>query len=351
MNAVYIHIPFCNNICSYCDFPKVFKSDAWINKYLDKLEMEIKESYKGEYIKSLYIGGGTPSALNINQLNRLFQIIELFNISDNCEITLEANSEDLSDDKLSFLKNKINRLSIGVQTFNHTLLKLMNRTVNINNLKNAFNYFENINIDLMYGFNEENEDILINDLTQVLKLKAPHISVYNLILEPNTILYINNYNYQNDDTNYEKIINNYLKDYVHYEISNYALKGYESKHNLTYWNNLEYYGFGMGASGYIDGIRYDNTRSINKYLNGNYRYITNVLNDKEIMQNEFILGFRKLHGINKCEFKNKYKKDIHEFDVINKLLKNNLLEEDDTNIFINPKYIYVSNEILINFIE
>ena len=351
MRTVYIHIPFCNTICTYCDFPKVFKNIEWIDKYLNKLKEEIKENYQGEKIDTLYIGGGTPSALTIKQLKKLFEIIKIFNINDNAEITLEANSEDLTEDKLIFLSDKINRLSIGVQTFDKKILKLMNRTVNISNIKKAFKYFNNINIDLMYGFNEENINILETDLKKILELKPSHISCYCLILEPNTILYIKGYKQNNDDILYEKLINKYLKDYNHYEISNYALKGYESKHNLTYWNNEEYYGFGMGASGYIKNKRYDNTHSINKYLKGDYKYITHYLDEKETMQNEFILGFRKLKGINKEKFKEKYQKDIHDIDIINTLLKQNLLKENKNNIYINPKYIYVSNEILIKFLS
>ena len=351
MKSVYIHIPFCHTICTYCDFPKVFRNDDWINKYLKKLKDEIKENYKGELIETLYIGGGTPSSLNIKQLIKLFEIIKIFNIKKDAEITLEANSEDLTEEKLLLLKGKINRLSIGVQTFNDRLLKIMNRTVNIPNIKNAFKYFKNINIDLMYGFNEENPRILKQDLIEILKLKPAHISTYNLILEPNTILYIKGYNLKNEDTTYEKIINKYLKDYSHYEISNYALKGYESKHNLMYWNNERYYGFGLGASGYINNERYDNTRSITKYLNGEYRYITHALDETETLQNEFILGFRKIHGISKANFKNKYQKDIKDIEIIQVLLKQNLLKENDTNIYINSKYIYVSNEILVKFLS
>ena len=116
MISVYIHIPFCTSICSYCDFCKLLKNNNWIDKYLDSLEKEIKSTYKNETVKTLYIGGGTPSSLNLNQLNKLFEIIKLFNITKDCEISFEANSEDLTKEKIDFLKNKINRLSIGVQT-------------------------------------------------------------------------------------------------------------------------------------------------------------------------------------------------------------------------------------------
>ena len=168
IKAVYIHIPFCENICSYCDFCKLHKNEKWINDYLEELQKEIKQNYKGEKIKTIYIGGGTPSILNIKQLEKLFQILKIINLDKNPEITFEANPEDLTKEKLEFLKNKINRLSIGIQTFNNKLLKLLDRKqVNIENIKLAKKYFKNINADLMYNFNEETKDILKNDIEKL----------------------------------------------------------------------------------------------------------------------------------------------------------------------------------------
>ena len=140
-------------------------------------------------------------------------------------------------------------------------------------------------------------------------------------------------------------------NYIKYELSNFAKKGYESKHNLVYWNNQNYYGFGLGASGYIKSIRYENTRSLNKYLKGNYLLEKQKLSLNEKIQNEFILGFRKIKGINKNDFFNKYKIDIKKIKQVNLLLNQNLLLENNTNIYINPKYLYTSNEILLNFID
>jgi len=354
IKAVYIHIPFCQNICSYCDFCKLHKNEKWINDYLDELKKEIKQNYKGEKIKTLYIGGGTPSCLNIKQLEKLFTILKIFKLEKNSEVTFEANPEDLTKEKLEFLKNKINRLSIGVQTFNQNLLKLLERKpVNIDNIKLAKKYFKNINIDLMYNFNEETIDILKEDINTILNLEIPHISTYSLILEPHTKLYINNYKIENEDTKNEEYINKILQDnsYNHYEVSNYAKKGYESNHNLTYWNNENYYGFGLGASGYIDNVRYENTKNITKYLKGNYKQETHILDENETIQNEFILGFRKINGINRNNFKEKYGFDVSEISIIKNLVKENKLILDKDNIFINPKYLYFSNEILINFID
>lgn len=353
--SIYIHIPFCSHICTYCDFPKVLKKNSWIKDYLVSLKREINSKYKGEIVDTIYIGGGTPSSLDICDLEELFDILKIFNLKEGAEISFEANSEDLSEEKLLFLKDKINRLSIGVQTFNEKFLKVLNRSVNMNNLKKAFKYFNNINLDLMYGFNSQSISDLINDLNEFLRFNPTHISTYSLIVEPNTKLYVDNYMRldEDDDRKMYDIIVKTLEchGYVRYEISNFSKKGFESKHNLTYWNNESYYGFGLGAFGYVDKIRYENTRSLTNYLNGNY-ILSKHINDKnEQIQNELILGFRKIDGINKNIFKEKYQMDLKNIDVINDLLIKGFIVENETNIFINPDYIYISNEILVNFID
>lgn len=353
--SVYIHIPFCTHICAYCDFPKIIKNKKWIKEYLKELKKEIKQNYKGEIIDTLYIGGGTPSSLDIEDLEELFNIIKIFNLKENAEITLEANSEDLNEKKLNFLKGKINRLSIGIETFNQDILKTLNRKINIDNVKKAFKYFNNINLDLMYGFKNQTLKYLEEDINKILKLNPTHISTYSLIIEPNTKLYIENYENIDEDIDrkmYEMIIEKLKQNnYQQYEISNFSKKGYESKHNLVYWNNDSYYGFGLGAGGYLDDKRYENTRSLTEYLKGNYKSNIHKLDKSEKIQNELILGFRKIKGINKNKFKEKYKINIKNIEQVKKLLNQKLLIEDKNNIYINPKYIYTSNEILINFID
>ena len=360
VNSVYIHIPFCDSICTYCDFCKFIKNDKWTNSYLDELEKEIKDKYNFEEINTIYIGGGTPSSLNIEELNKLFKIIKIFKLSKNLEFTFECNIENIDYDKLKLLyENGVNRLSIGVQTFNEKFLKYLNRNHKkddvIKKISTAKKIgFKNINIDLMYAFPGETIDDLNKDIDEFLKLDISHISLYSLMIEPNTKLFIDKEKNISEDLDYEmyeNICNRLSKyNYEHYEISNFAKAGYESKHNLTYWNNLEYYGFGIGASGYINGIRYENTRSINKYLSGKYESESHKLDIKEKIENEFILGLRKIKGINKIDFKNKYNIDIKNIEVVRKLISTNKLIEDEKNIYINPKYIYTSNEILIEFI-
>lgn len=361
MKSVYIHIPFCDTICSYCDFCKFLKNNEWIEKYLDALDREIKERYKGETIETLYIGGGTPSSLNIGQLKKLFNIINGFNKSENIEFTFECNIENIDYNKLNLLyENGVNRISIGVQTFNIKYLSYLNRRHTkkeiFEKIKIAKDVgFKNINIDLIYALPGQTLEELSNDIDEFLKLNINHISTYSLIIEPNTVLYINREKNIDEELDYQmyKLICEKLKNngYNHYEISNFSKKGYESKHNLTYWNNNEYYGFGIGASGYINNIRYSNVKNLNKYLRGEYVGEAHKLDIKEKIENEFILGLRKLDGINKEDFKLKYNKDIKSIEVVNKLLKDNKLLEDKKNIYINQDYIYVSNDILIEFIN
>lgn len=357
--AVYIHIPFCKSICSYCDFCKMYYKNEWVDKYLNKLEEEIESSYRREKIETIYIGGGTPSCLNIEQLEKLFKIVNKFNTFKNYEFTIEVNPEDLTEDKIIlFNKYGVNRISIGIQTFNKKNLEILNRNHEYNDVKNKINTlreygFKNINIDLIYAIPGETLENLKDDLDKVISLDIEHISCYSLMIENNTKLFIDNVKSIDEDLDYEMyvFIENYLtkSGFNHYEISNYSKGGFESKHNLTYWDNKEYYGFGLSASGYISNIRYTNTKNLFKYLE-NFEREEEVLNINDVIEYEMILGLRKFKGINKLEFKNKYKKNIKDYFIVNKLLDEKKLIENDEYIYINSKYMYISNDILLNFV-
>ena len=324
----------------------------FISKYLDSLEKEINTYYKGDMLDTIYVGGGTPSSLSINELDRLFNIINSLNKNDNLEFTIECNIEDITEEKLKLFKsNGINRLSIGVESFNEDNLKFMGRpSIDISKLDLAKRYFDNINIDLIYALPNETLNILNSDLDKVLSLDVNHISIYSLIIEPNTK--IKDIKPINEDIDYEmyKLICNRLNDYNHYEISNFAKEGYESKHNLTYWNNEEYYGFGLGASGYTNNIRYTNTKSINHYIKNNYNREEEILLKDDIKEYELILGFRKLKGINLIDYRNKYNEDLLDNPKINKLLKDNKLTLNNDYLSINEEYIYLQNSLLIELI-
>ena len=359
VKSVYIHIPFCKNICSYCDFCKMYYNKSFVDQYLDKLKEEIISNYKGEVIDTIYLGGGTPSCLNNEQLNYLFEITNIFNKSNNLEFTIEMNPEDIVIDKIKILKKYgVNRISIGNQTFNKKFLKYLNRYHEYEDIKSKINLlkengFNNINIDLIYAIKDETIENLKDDLDKIKSLDINHISCYSLMIEENTKLYIDKNTSIDENIDYEmyKYIEKYLESigFNHYEISNYSKKISESKHNLTYWNNLEYYGFGLSASGYIDNVRYTNTKNLSKYLKSNEKEEI-YLNKNDIISYEMILGLRKFKGINKRNFKKKYGLNIDEYFDIDDLLKNKELIDDGEYIYINKDYMYVSNNILINFV-
>ena len=359
VDAVYIHIPFCNYICAYCDFCKVFYNKKYINDYLEALNKEIKSNYKGEIITSLYIGGGTPSSLSIDELKRLFNIISIFNLSKDCEFTMEANADSLSLDKIKLLKKYgVNRVSLGVETINDKLQDVLERRTSrdrvtscINNLKKEG--ITNINVDLIYAIIGETLDNLNEDLNFLLSLDVPHISTYSLIIENNTKLKINNI--KNIDKSLDRkmydMISSILKNnnYIHYEISNFSKEGYLSKHNLKYWYNLEYYGFGVGASSYIDNIRYTNTRSITNYINGKTIIDKEILTIKDKMFYEVMLNLRTNIGIDKEVFKDKYKINIDDIFNYKELVNSNILEEDNRYLRVYEDYFYVLDEIILKF--
>lgn len=358
VKSAYIHIPFCNNICSYCDFCKLLYNKNFVKKYLDALEKEITNNYKNEILDTIYVGGGTPSSLSVSELNKLFSIIKIFKLSKEYEFTFEVNIEDITEEKLEILKgNKVNRLSIGIESFNDKYLKYLGRnyTSDIINEKVelAKKYFDNINVDLMYALKNESLNDLEEDIDKILKLDIKHISCYSLIIEKNTKLYIDNTKYISDDLDsdmYDLIDKKLENKYHRYEVSNYSITSYESRHNLTYWKNNEYYGFGLGAAGYIDNIRYTNTRNLSKYISGNYEKQEEVLTKEDKIKYEFILGLRLTNGINKYNFNKKYGININEIEIIKELINKGLLIDDKINIYVPKKYFYVLNDILVNFV-
>ena len=300
--SCYIHIPFCNKICSYCDFCKLLYKEDLVDKYLISLEKEIKSNYKGETLDTLYIGGGTPSALSINQLKKLFDIVKLLKLNKNNEFTIEMNLGDINEEKLKLFKeNKINRISIGVESVNPKYFEFLNRESYrdevINKIDLVKKYFDNYNIDLMYAFPNQTVKEVLSDLSFIISLKPTHISIYSLIIEEHTMVFINKIkpiDEEIEEEMYYNIIKELKKNnYIHYEISNFAKEGYESIHNQVYWNNEKYYGFGLGASGYIDNIRYTNTKYINKYLDGNYIHEKEILSKEINLENEMILDLEK----------------------------------------------------------
>ncbi len=358
MNHMYIHIPFCKSICSYCDFPKILNHPSFITKYLNSLLNEIKDKYLGEEINTIYIGGGTPSALNQKDLKYLFDIINTIKKSPDIEITFECNLNDINEELLTILKdNNVTRLSIGVQSFDKEKLKFLERNHTYKEAESIIKLcreygFDNINIDLIYGVPKETINTLKKDINLILKLNPEHISTYALIVEDNTKIAIQGINPIDEDLDSEmyNIIRRKLKNYNHYEISNFAKENKQSIHNKAYWQNKEYYGFGLGAHGYINSVRYENTKNINKYIEGNYLNKEEVLSNQDILDNELMLGLRLINGINLQEFYNKYEKNIQEVFNVQELINNKELIYQDGNIKIHPDKLYIMNEILIKLL-
>ncbi len=360
MKSVYIHIPFCQSICSYCDFSKFYYREDWVKEYLKHLEIEVDTYYQYDPVYTIYIGGGTPSVLSYDELKQLFSIIDKFDLREVQEFTFECNIENITEEKARFLiEHGVTRISIGVETFLDKYLGFLNRHHKKSEVKEKIEMlkrigFSNINVDLIYAVPNETLEELKFDLDSFLELDIPHISIYSLMIEPHTMLGVHHVEEISEDLDREmyEMIEQVLVSYgfIHYEISNFGKLGYFSKHNLVYWNNQEYYGFGLGASGYIDSIRYDNTKNFSEYIKGNYRKEFHSLSVNEMIENELILGFRKLDGISIQEFRLKYGIDISEHAMIKQLLKEGKLVIEDGYIKIEKSCVYISNQILCQLI-
>lgn len=356
---IYIHVPFCSHICSYCDFPKLLYDKKYISTYLKALTKEIETRYQNEEVVSIFIGGGTPTSLDIEELKQLLEITKLFHKQEKIEFTVESNVENLTSEKIKLLHDYgVNRVSLGVQSFQENTLKELNRHHTNQEVFQVIDMLKqegitNISIDYIYGVNS-NLEALKEDLMTFLQLGIPHISCYSLIIEEGTVFGINQRPYIDEDLEYQmyKQIETTLtkNHYIHYEISNYALPGYESIHNLNYWNNGSYYGFGLGAVSFIHNVRITNTRSITKYMNLEYVINEEYESEQIRISNEFILGLRKIEGMNIESFQKKYHQDITTLYHVKELLQEKKLILEDNYLKIAPEYLYLSNEILLQFV-
>ncbi len=356
----YIQIPFCKKICSYCDFCKMFYKDEMVEEYLSLLEKEIKNTYQGESLKTIYIGGGTPSCLTTNQLKRLFTILSYFKKDKNIEFTIEGNIETTTKEKLMIYKQYgINRLSFGIESTHPKNLEFLEREFSKEQTKKVLNDarklgFHNINLDIIYALPTEDLKMLEEDLDYIISLNPEHISTYSLMIEPHTKLEIKkekNISEDLDASMYDMIKEKLSKaSYQHYEISNFSKKGYESKHNLCYWQNKEYYGFGLGASSYIHNKRIMNTRSWTDYKRGFIQKEIEYLTKKDEIEYEILLNLRTKEGINLKYFKQKYQKELQELYHYQDLLEEKYLLEKENHLFIPEDKWYISNEIIVQLL-
>lgn len=355
----YIHIPFCKGKCNYCSFVSFDKLDLK-DAYLDALKKQIQLEYKGEKLNTLYFGGGTPSLLSVEEFK---SILLLFNFEPNAEITIEINPESVNDSYFRLLKNiGINRLSIGSQTFNDDTLKLIGRRHTSERVKRVVRsaklYFNNISLDLIYGLPGQGIIDFENDLNQVNDLKVQHISLYGLKIDEGCYFYDNPPVYSLPDSDLQADM--YLKaievlknnGFEHYEVSNFSKKGFESKHNLNYWDNNTYYGFGCSASGYVDSVRYTNETNLENYIENPCKKISkHNLSKQEILEEAIFLGFRKIAGIYTEQINEKFGINF-DSDYKNILDKySNYFIKTQNGWALNTEGILVSNDILSEFIK
>ena len=366
-SSAYVHIPFCTQICYYCDFAKVYIKNQPVDAYITALLEEVAAEKISE-LKTLYIGGGTPTALTADQLDRLLAgLTQNLDLTTLQEFTVEANPGDLSDDKIAVLKkNHVNRVSLGVQTFNDKLLNKIGRSHNSQDVfdnvaKLRAAGFDNITIDLIYALPGQTMADVKKDIENILSLNLPHVALYSLILENHTI-FMNKMrrgrlDLPSEDTDFEMY--NYIIDslqaagYAHYEISSFGKTGYESAHNLMYWDNAEYYGFGAGASGYVDGVRYKNHVPIHHYLqHTDKQAVKEKLTQKEQMEEELFLGLRKKSGVNTQHFSEKFNQDFDSIygQIVANLIEKQLLEKSGDQIFMTRQGLMLGNDVFEAFI-
>lgn len=375
MRGIYIHIPFCKQKCYYCDFVSFANKEELIEKYLECLKKEIRNTLKPkDKIDTIYIGGGTPSVIDSKFIKEILEeIYSIVGFDKNREVTIEINPGTLTREKIEIYKEaKINRVSIGLQATQDKLLKSIGRIHNFEQFKEAYNLvkqagFTNINIDLMLGLPNQTIDDLEKSLNDVIALKPTHISLYSLILEEGTkleeLINSNKLKLPSEDVErqmYWKTKEILEKDgYTHYEISNFAKIGYESIHNSNCWKQQEYYGFGVSAHSYINNIRYSNIENLEKYIeyieNSEYNKIkeTHEIQTKETKAKEYMmLKLRTLQGVKIREYKEKFQENplfVYRKE-IEKLTKQDLIEVDLDNIKLTKKGLDFANEVWEEFI-
>ena len=361
MSALYVHIPFCQHICTYCDFCKVFYNENWAWQYLDALAFEIQQKQLSHDYKTIYIGGGTPTALTYEQLQYLFELLKPY--AHHCqEWSMEINPETMNHEKLELcVQNGVNRLSIGVQTFHNHLLKKIGRVHTCEQVKSFILEAQNkgvqdINIDLMYGLPEQTIQDVCEDIDELVKLKVGHVSYYSLILEDHTILKNEHYQPLNDeeDAKIYALIRERLQQhgYHQYEVSNfYAYK--PSLHNLVYWHYEDYDGIGVSAHSLKNGHRYENTKSLTRYLEHHYLENDIILTESDRLFEKIMMGLRLNEGISISHINQLYGIDFQKryHHVIEKYQKMNLLEIENGYLKTTSLGINYLNSILIDFLD
>ena len=372
--SLYIHIPFCAQKCLYCDFPSFARKDHLRKAYIEALNKEIislREKHNNLEINTIFIGGGTPSVLEADELECLLKEVAKLNMAKDIEYSMECNPGNLTEEKLEVMKKYgVNRISMGLQAKQDNLLKGLGRIHNYKTFKENFLLakkvgFNNINVDLMFGLPNQRLNEWEETLREIISLEPAHISAYSLIIEEGTAFYNL---YENDKlklpTEEEErkmyhLAKKILEEngFNQYEISNYAKEGKECRHNLAYWNMDNWIGVGSAAASYINGKRIKNISSVEEYINSiNEKgeaveeIINNSKNDN--MEEFMFMGLRKINGIDENEFKNRFSMNINDVygEILNKYIDEGLLIRKSGRIFLSEKGIEISNIIMADFL-
>ncbi|MDD9147604.1 radical SAM family heme chaperone HemW [Sporolactobacillus sp. CQH2019] len=370
--GAYIHIPFCDHICFYCDFNKVFIKNQPVDEYLLALDREMAYYASMGPAKTIYIGGGTPTALSDAQFERMLDSVSRhFMHPEIEEFTVEANPESLNHAKLRLMKKYgVTRLSIGIQSFDDRLLRTIGRAHGSEDAKEAVGQalnsgFHNVTLDLMFALPGQTETSLQESLEAAVALGTPHVSIYSLQIEPKTIFFnrmrSGKLRLPGEDIEadmYGRIIFELEKHGLHqYEISNFAKPGFEGVHNSLYWHNEEYYGIGAGAHGYIDGRRYANAGPIKRYIasvaeRGYSEALSHEVTSREKMEEEMFLGLRLLKGVNKKQFREKTGRPIESIysEPIERLKAQGLLKENGERVALTRRGVFLGNNVFEAFL-
>lgn len=383
--GLYIHIPFCKQKCSYCDFCSYANKESFVKRYMQcvlKEIIEVGSNNKTDFengkddlflVKTIYIGGGTPSLIDSKYITQVIEDIKLnFEVDEKAEITIEVNPGTVTLEKLEdYYKAGINRLSIGLQSTHEHLLKEIGRIHTYLDFIDTYRFardagFKNINVDLMIGLPNQTLEEVQDSIEEIVSMEPEHISVYSLILEEDTPLFkkveegLELPNEELERKMYWAVKQTLEQNgYIHYEISNFAKKGYESKHNLDCWNQKEYIGFGIAAHSYTNGIRYSNVENLEQYIknyeedNTEENLVFHEKQDMESMQKEYmLLGLRKIEGVSIQEFKIKFVANpVFLYHAqLEKLVNEELLEIDGDRIKLTNKGLDLANIVWEEFV-
>lgn len=371
MAGLYIHIPFCKARCYYCDFTTYAGMERFMPAYLEALEKDVRQSIKGIVPDTIFIGGGTPTSLDDDSFRHLMRIIRPLVKSRDQEITIEANPESLTPEKIQMMKDGgINRVSLGLQSTDDLILKNIGRIHNYDTFLKSYELlresgFDSLSFDLITALPGQDEENIRQTIDQAIALKPDHISVYSMILEEGTPFAEKHEEgslaLPDDDTDrlFQDLFRVKLEEagYVRYEISNYALAGKVCRHNLNYWNLGEYIGCGVAAAGFMDGLRWTNTKSIEAYIEGigndtNVRE-TGHLNTMEDSMEEFVfMGLRKTEGISLEEFWTRFGCDFFEAypGIADRFIAAGVMVKNGDRLLLTNEGLDISSYIMSDFI-